>query len=166
MAGFISKRYKWVKAVTNIRALYYEFDTHLSTFITLPIIEDVVVTNKRAESSSQHQATAYTFRPGSGLYSYSNVQGNTQTTSVTIGDVLIMYGGKPVIRLDSVEDPDGVAALVRAAVNESQVNLREVAKVPPAEESKPVIPTAPVCPSCGSPFPAGSRFCNQCGSQI
>jgi hypothetical protein len=163
MDGFISKRYKWVKAVTNIRAIYYEFDTHQSTFITLPIIDDVVVTNKRVESSSQHPAMAYTFHPGPGPYSYSNVQGNTQTTSVTIGDVLIMHAGKPVIRLDSVEDPDGIAALVRAAVKVSRASLREVAAVQSIEESKPA---APSCPSCGSHYPAGSRFCNQCGSQI
>jgi hypothetical protein len=162
MEGFISKRYKWVKAVTNIRALYYEFDTHKSTFITLPIIEDVVVTDKRVESSSQHQAMAYTFRPSSGPYSLSNVHGNTQTTSVTIGDVLIMYRGRPVIRLNSVEDPDGVAELVRAAVKESLVNLREVAG-PHAEESRPASPAGP---SCDSHNLAGARFCNQCGPQI
>ena len=163
MAGFISKRYKWVKAVTNIRALYYEFDTHKSTFITLPIIEDVVVTDKRVESSSQHQAMAYTFRPCSGPYSYSNVQGNTQATSVTIGDVLIIYGGRPVIRLNSVEDPDGVAALVRAAVKESRISLREVMPISGETED---MPANPACPSCGSHNSAGARFCNQCGSQI
>ncbi|MGI0020956.1 MAG: zinc ribbon domain-containing protein, partial [Nitrososphaera sp.] len=150
--------YRWVKAVTNIRALYYDFETHLGTFITLPMIEDIVVTGKRVESSSQHMANAYTFRPGSGNYSYSNIP-----TSVTIGDVLIMHAGAPVIRLNSVQDPDGVAGLLRAAAKESLASLRAPS---PSASAAPGQPERGSCPACGLRNPAGARFCNQCGSQI
>jgi len=41
------------------------------------------------------------------------------------------------------------------------------ANVPPPPPSPPTGASAPiVCPKCGTPAPAGSRFCNACGSSL
>jgi hypothetical protein len=127
MEGILSKRCRWFKAVTNFRAIFYDFDAHDGVALTLRKVDAVLVTNKRVESESQHSAQIRTLDSPGPTNSYSNYYGSSQTSSMTFGDVLIMHGGEPIIQLVSIQDPDGVAALIRHAVAESQSSMRRAA---------------------------------------
>jgi len=211
MEGILSRRCRWFKAVTNFRAVFYDFDAHDGVALTLRKVDAVLVTNKRVESESQHSGQIRTLDSAGPAHPYSNYYGSSQTSSVTFGDVLIMHGGEPVIQLVSIQDQEGVAALIRHVVAESQSSMRRAAdstlpqssvagaflrpsssllpqssSLPPAEvrqagkglgsgsdendsgdrggddECNNLV----VCPKCGSHNPAGSSFCNGCGSKL
>jgi hypothetical protein len=59
--GIFSKHVRWIKALTNIRVLFYDFETSESVVVPLPQVEDVLVMNKRTESVSDYsgQSTWY-----------------------------------------------------------------------------------------------------------
>lgn len=167
MDGIISKRCKWLKAVTNFRAIYYNFEHHAGDAMMLRKIGGVVVANKRVESTSSHP--------------HSGIGGASETSSRVFGDVHLLHRGTPFITLVSILDPEGVAALVRHAVEESQSNIRRPGAAPAAAGSVALSSPAGklsagagqggssdmmVCPRCGSHNPYGSSFCNKCGSRL
>lgn len=96
--------------MTNFRAICYDFEHDAGDAMMLRKIGGVVVANKRMESSSSH--------PRAGL------GGASETSSRVFGDVHLLHRGTPFITLVSILDPEGVAALVRHAVEESQSNIR------------------------------------------
>lgn len=69
--------------------------------------------------------------------------------------------GAPFIRFNDVDDPDGVAAIIRSAVRGSHSTMRKAKTDAPAAE-----PKKPICPACGYLNTADAKFCSQCGSKI
>ncbi|AIC14557.1 zinc ribbon domain-containing protein [Nitrososphaera viennensis] len=160
-AGVFSKRYKWIKALTNIRAFYYNFESRAVDAITLTIVQDVIVMNKRKESASRSSGTITLYERGS--YTTGQFRSAQDATTVTIGDVAFMYNGAPRITFVGVEDPDALAALARKAIDNSKVvfRLRQ-----PAGQS-PVMPQSiDVCPKCNAQNMPASNFCSKCGMPL
>lgn len=190
--GLFSRRYKWLKAVTNFRAIYYDFEAHRADAVMLPGVGDVLVTNKWTETKTERSTDAgYRVR----YMGHSRRTTQAKTSRTVYGNVLIMHGGHPFMKLASVKDPDGVAAMIKYAVAESRSNLRAAGKEPGAGQEEP--PRAAgleeashagkrrrppeaaeadhaaaargsgmVCPRCGSQNAADSIFCNKCGSKL
>jgi ribosomal protein L40E len=179
--GVFSKYMEWIQVLTNFRMLEYDFQTHRSTVIALPSIDDIIIANRRTESETTH----------TGDYKY----GVSSTKSRTIGNIVFMSEGKPMITLNGIFDPDAVVEIARSAKQQamntmiktpvsaetnatksavSEVNAKEIACTscdslnPPDSRfcrqcgSK----LDSLCPGCSAPNPAGSAFCNQCGSAL
>lgn len=159
--------YQWFKALTNFRVFYYDFKAHQCNSMSLPMVESVVVANKRRESRSHHQGEIQ--GRDTSLGKYSQTQGYGETESVSVGDVLFMHGGKPLVTFQGVEDPDGMAQMARSAVEQARKNTRMAAKeetVPTARTTLPSQPQGAPCKKCQSYNPEGSAFCNKCGARL
>jgi ribosomal protein L40E len=155
--GVFSKHIEWIQVLTNFRMLEYNFQTHGSTVVALPVVDDIIITNKRTESETTR----------TGDYKY----GVSFTKSRTIGNIVFMSGGKPVITLYPIVDPDAVVEIARSA--KQQAMNTKMIKSPMSSETsavKSALSEANVkevaCKSCDSLNPADSRFCRQCGSKL
>ncbi|MDQ6864168.1 MAG: hypothetical protein M3044_10120 [Thermoproteota archaeon] len=83
----------WI--ITNYRVLVNNSE------IWLKDIDDIIVTNQRRVSNR--------------LYSGRYGVGVSNSTSISIGDVLFLYQGKPYVIFRQVSDPQGIARLAKAA---------------------------------------------------
>lgn len=106
--GTINKRATWLELVTNQRILQYSFQQHTAGYVTLSALEDVVVMNQKRMSKSNHYA-GY----GRSRYHIAGTGGST-STGITIGVVVFVSQGKPIITLYQVQDPRGLAKLVKS----------------------------------------------------
>lgn len=160
-AGVFSKHYRWIKALTNIRVLSYNFETHAVDAMALETIQDVIVMNKRKESVSRSSGTSSSY--GRRTFATGNFQSSRETTTVTIGDVAFMYNGAPRMTFVEMEDPDGLAALAREAVKNSKTIFR---LKQPAATSPAAPQAADACPKCNAQNLPGSNFCSKCGTPL
>jgi hypothetical protein len=101
--GMMNKRLTWLDVVTNYRIFQYNMKTHAANYVGLGALEDVVVMNQKRVS----QSTGYA---GYGRSKY-HIAG---TTGVTIGDVVIVSQGRPFITFSQVQDPRGLAKLIKS----------------------------------------------------
>lgn len=101
--GAIHKHIFWIKAITNFRVFQYNFESHLANYVILTSLDDVAVTNRYRVSQGQNYGvfTGQRYRSMSGGFYTST--GNSRSTSV--GDVVFMYNGKPLIQFSQVSDP-------------------------------------------------------------
>jgi hypothetical protein len=106
--GIINKSIKWLEVITNYRILEYVFNDHTSNVIVMEGIDDVVVMNRHTSSQTYSIGNYY-----SGRHSIMGFS-NRNSTSRTIGDVVIMNQGKPFITLNQVSDPQGVKNLIKS----------------------------------------------------
>lgn len=157
--------YKWVKALTNFRVFYYDFKAHQCNSLSLPMVESVVVANKRRETRSDHQGEMQT-REGL-LGPVSQTRGSTQSESVSVGDVLFMHAGKPYVTIRDIEDPDGMAQMARSAIEQATKNTRMTGKA--EEKQTTTLPSQPQgvqCKKCQSYNPEDAAYCNKCGAKM
>ena len=156
--GTVNKRIRWLEALTNFRAFYYDFTKHESGRIPLSFVDDVVVKNKKLTSGSDRVGT-FT----GGILSISHV------SSGTIGDVVFMKDGKPTVTFLQVSDPNDIASLANAVIEELFKPLKQGKKtqLPLIEGPIMKLKTSKagelICPYCNSANHAGSAFCNNCG---
>jgi len=156
--GAINKHIMWLEALTNFRALYYDFTKHESGRIPLSFVDDVVVKNKKLTSGSDRVGTF----TGS-ILSISHV------SSGTIGDVVFVKDGKPTVTFLQVSDPNDIASLANAVIEELFKPLKQGKKtqLPLIEEPIMKLKTSKtgelVCPYCGTENHAASTFCSNCG---
>ncbi|WP_148700467.1 zinc ribbon domain-containing protein [Candidatus Nitrososphaera evergladensis] len=161
-AGVFSKHYKWIKALTNIRVFYYNFESRAVDAMALSMVQDVTVINKRKESVSRSSGTIDQRERGS--YTTGHFQSARDTTTVTVGDVAFMYNGAPRITFVDVEDPDGLATLAREAIANSKFTFRlKPQQWQPAGKSPSAQQNAEACPKCNAQNLPGSNFCAKCG---
>jgi hypothetical protein len=137
--------------------------------IPLQDVDDIVVMNRFRQSSTRGEISEkHEIRLGS--------------EGVTIGDVVFMVNGKIALSFPELDDPDGVAALARAARD----NAREALKSIPSEKRQVVtcprcntansperkvcagcgLGLAFLCTKCGRSSPEGSLFCGHCGTRL
>jgi len=156
--GVANKRIKWLEALTNFRALYYDFTKHDSGRIPLSFVDDVIVKNKKTIPGSDRVGTF----TGSVL-SISHV------SSETVGDVVFMRGGKPTVTFSQVSDPNDIVSLAQVIIEESFKPLRTSGKtqLPLIEGPTLKLKTSKtgelVCPYCGTANQTNSAFCSNCG---
>ena len=146
-------------------------------------IDDVLVTNKSRTSNTASIGSYSLSR-----YHLSGV-GNAKTTSTTVGDVDLYANGKLYIKFAQIGDPHGLAAVVKS-IRKQQAKMMFTRPIQPESESAiepevhiaenttpsekdlsvdnvPLIANAKtVCVQCRHNNPDGSKFCNECGSQL
>lgn len=155
--GIIHKQVIIEERITNVRIIRYNVETHtLLSQIGWKLKPDVFVANLRRSSQSL----------GSGLYSEGVYAGSRTGTSRTIGDVIIMNNGVINTKLSGVADPQGVEQLINTLKRESAAAQKQalLRQGPVSMEAKGPAATGTFCKNCGTELPAGSNFCNKCGS--
>jgi ribosomal protein L40E len=162
--GIFSEHVSWIKVLTNIRVLFYDFETDASDVVALPRVENVLVMNKRTESVSNYsgQSTRYYAKNTA----WGRGDGEKDTTTITVGDVAFVSGGVPVVTFVSIGDPEGFASMARLSVKESstlfRMEIQEPAKLDAGGEKQ----QAMACRKCGAPNLPGSAFCTKCGASL
>ncbi len=164
--GIINRHVKVLFALTNFRAIEYDFKSHECGRVFLSNVDDIVVMNQHRESDSQSSGT---YR-STGPYTASS-SGERSTTSRVVGDVVFMADGKSMIQFSHVTDPQGLVHLAKAARDE----IKEAEKRFAGQKKEGTVSsgTAPqalqgqiVCPSCKQLISASANFCNNCGSKV
>ncbi len=167
--GIINRHVRMLFALTNFRAIQYDFKTHECGRVFLSTVDDIVVMNQHRESDSQSSGTYR--RTGN----YTGTSGERSTTSRIVGDVVFMADGRSMIQFSHVTDPEGLVRLAKAACDD----IKEAEKKFPQRQKTEgtirsgAIGTAPqalqdqiVCPSCKQLISAGANFCNNCGAKV
>jgi hypothetical protein len=92
--------------------------------------------------------------------------GSRTGTSRAIGDVVIMKNGVINTKLSNVADPQGIKQLINTLKREVEAAQKQTPLTQTAISMRAKAPTATgiFCKSCGTELPAGSNFCNKCGS--
>ncbi len=160
--GIVNKHLRWMEALTNFRAIYYDFDKHESGRIPLSLVDDVIVRNKRTASESNRFGT---FTPYANNFSISET---TNHDSRTTGDVFFVRNGNPIVTFMQVSDPHRLARLAKAVISQLFSSVKSSkTQLPMVGESVRQVKTnevgEPICSYCGIVNQIGSKFCSTCG---
>ncbi len=154
--GIANKRIRWLEALTNFRAVYYDFLKHDSGRIPLIFVDDVNISNQR-DSRSDRIGTFV----GTGM--------RASQDSGTIGDVNFMRDGMSTVSFLQVSDPQELADLAKVVIEKlfASVKPKKKTQLPlmegPVIEVKTTESGEPICPYCGSVNQVSLQFCNSCG---
>jgi hypothetical protein len=158
--GTSTKHIRWLEALTNFRAIYYDFGKHDSGRIPLNLVDDVVVRNQRAASASSRFGT-FTSRGSAAL-----AETGTNQDGMTIGDVHFIREGKSIVTFVQVSDPHRLAGLAKATIKQLFPKSGRV-RLPLVEGPVAEVQTSttgePVCPYCGTANQPAAKFCSVCG---
>lgn len=102
MTGIIHRKVVETQTITNYRVLRSDCGVFLKD------LDDIVIMNQQRISQSQYSGIS------SGRYSRVGF-GNTRSKSITVGDLVFVYQGRPYITFSQISDPYGVARLAKAA---------------------------------------------------
>ena len=183
MTGIIHRNVAETQVITNLRVLQNDRS------VSLGELDDIIVMNQHRESQSQGPRL-YTYNRGFGTsYGYS------QSSGKTIGDVVFMYGGQPVIIFKQITDPHGVCRLAKTArrsfiaaakaaekvqaklQKEKEKQLQNYTKTQPTQNRPSNRKTTVLvnqdrsflkitCNKCGDSSPPNSNFCVKCGNAL
>lgn len=164
--GTENKNLRWLEALTNFKAIYYDFVKHDSGRIPLCFVDDVIITNQKTTSGSDRFGT---FTGASGRTFAKAGMSTSYGASGTIGDVRFMKDGKLTVTFLQVSDPNGIASLAKAVIKQLFTPLKggKKTQLPVIEGSVIEVKTSetgePICLYCGNVNQIGSEFCNNCG---
>jgi hypothetical protein len=171
--GIVNKKIQWLDLVTDYRVYQYDYDNKLGNFVLISGIDDVVVNNQRRISNSNRYGTYAHSRYATAAF------GNTKTTSMTIGDVVIIADGKPYVTFAGVSDPNGLAKVIKSMRKQCNFSIgnfetEEVDEpaeiVLPEDEyekiSHPALEGYIMCSNCNNENIPNSKFCNNCGVKL
>ncbi len=172
--GVLNKKIQWLDLVTDYRVYQYDYDSKLGNFVLISVIEDVVVNNQRRMSNSNRYGTYTHSRYATGAF------GNTKTTSMTIGDVVIIANGKPYVTFGGVSDPNGLARIIKSLRKQCNFTLGNIQTIETTESRPEVVieneeneirsnnslEESLLCSNCNSKNLPDSKFCNKCGSKL
>jgi hypothetical protein len=161
--GIVNKHLRWLEALTNFRAIYYDFDKHDSGRIPLNFVDDVIVRNQRATSESNRFGT---FTASTSTFAVTEMP--DREGSRTIGDVLFMRNGNPIVTFVQVSDPYRLARLAKAVISQLFLSVKSSkTQLPIVEgtviEAKTSAKGEPICSYCSTVNQIGSKFCSTCG---
>jgi hypothetical protein len=154
--GIANKRIRWLEALTNFRALYYDFLKHDSGRIPLIFVDDVIVKNKNTSGSDRIGTFV-----GTGM--------RASLDSGMIGDVHFIRDGMPTVSFLQVSDPYELADLAKVVIEKLFASVKPKKKTQLPMMEGPVIEVKtnesgePICPYCGAVNQVSLRFCNSCG---
>lgn len=164
--GIFKKKVVEVQTITNYRILRNDKG------VMFKDIDDVVVMNQHRVSQSNYMGTSY------GRYTRFGT-GSTRSKGKTVGDVVFMRQGKPVIRFNQIADPHGVVRLaksVRRSVVQALKFEEKKNKQLLGEKEKDIVQqvskrgggqwSVVVCSQCKNENQNGSKFCNNCGARL
>jgi ribosomal protein L40E len=186
--GILNKKAVWMNVLTNYRALQYFYKERTANYMLITAIDDVLVTNKSRTSNTASIGSYSRSR-----YHLGGV-GNAKTTSTTVGDVDLYANGRLYIKFSQIGDPHGLAAVVKSIRKQQGKMIFTKPAQPETEVIEPEIDAEPevhiaenttsaekdlsannipsvanaktVCVQCRHINPDGSKFCNECGSQL
>ncbi|MFQ5940909.1 MAG: hypothetical protein ACE5KA_04335 [Nitrososphaerales archaeon] len=162
--GIVNKHLRWLEALTNFRALYYDFEKHESGRIPLSFVDDIIVKNER--TTERNRYGSFTARGISSLA--RNKMSTTQESDRTIGDVYFMRDGKPIVTFVQISEPYGLVTLAKSVIAQlfTSVKSRKT-RLPVVEGPVIAVKTSakgePICSHCGNVNQIGSEFCSTCG---
>jgi ribosomal protein L40E len=172
--GIVNKKIQWLDLVTDYRVYQYDYDSKLGNFVLISGIDDVIVNNQRRMSNSNRYGTFTHSRYVTGVF------GNTKSTSMTIGDIVIIADGKPYVTFKDISDPNGLARIIKSMRKQCNFSLRNNETIETIE-SKPevviqndeneitsnaILEEMLRCSNCNSENLPNSKFCNKCGSKL
>lgn len=106
--GVINKQATWLDVITNYRILEYSFKQHGANFVTFSALDDVVVMNQKRISQSNGQGSY-----GRSKYHIAGTS-TSRSTGITVGDIVFVSQGKPIITFHQIQDPRGLVKLVKS----------------------------------------------------
>jgi len=154
--GIANKRIRWLEALTNFRAVFYDFLKHDSGRIPLIFVDDVSVKNQRTSGSDRIGTFV-----GTGM--------RASQDSGTIGDVHFMRDGMSTVTFLQVSDPRELADLAKVVIEKlfASIKPKKKTQLPmmegPVIEVKTTESGEPICPYCGAINQVSLQFCNSCG---
>lgn len=153
--GFIQKHFSKIYAITNFRIFTYDFEIRKMTgLLMMQDLDDIVVT----DTYRSYVSTRY------GAYGYGLSGGQSRGQSVTMGKIIFMSSGKPIISLNGINDPNGLKRLtlsVKKALYPKKELQRFLTGV--KDDSLSIIRNVSVCLHCGERNVRDSSFCSKCG---
>jgi len=156
--GIANKHIRWLEALTNFRAIYYDFEKHDAGRIPLDLVDDVLVRN---------QETAGSARVGNftdiGIRTFPRTGPGSHEVSGAIGDVMFMRDGKPVVTFLQASDPYELADLAKGMINQLFKPLKKGRVWLPMAAVGARENIARTCSYCGNVSAVGAEFCNRCG---
>tara|TARA_Y100001936_G_C16049193_1_gene656654 strand:- start:607 stop:1746 length:1140 start_codon:yes stop_codon:yes gene_type:complete len=153
--GTFTKKAEYVMALTNFRAMIYRFNDRVWGNVFLISVDDVTVMNShRVSQSTRAGSFSSVGRYGMQAGSYGGVSSGK---SQTVGDVVFMVDGKPIITWGGVTDPNGIKRVANAV--RKNFHVREMVNDSPDVKQH-------VCTNCGNANSDDSKFCNSCGTQL
>ncbi len=163
--GIANRHIRWLEALTNFRAIYYDFGKHESGRIPLNLVDDVIVKNQGTASGSNIFGT-FTARANDIVIGTEVSPG--REGSRTIGDVHFIRDGKSFVAFVQVSDPHGLAGLAKAVIKQLFPSVKSGrVRLPmvegPVAEVKTSETGEPICPYCGAVNQTASKFCSACG---
>jgi hypothetical protein len=158
MKGIIRKEVGETQILTNLRVI------RNGQAFNLHSLDDVVVMNKHSIRKGTYVSTGRYTRIGTGT-----------STGKSIGDVVFIYQGKPVITFYQIGDPAGLAKLAKTARKSilDRLKMEEKAKIAadraaakPKPKKAPTSGSSLACSQCSNENPADAKFCNGCGKAL
>jgi ribosomal protein L40E len=173
MTGIINRKVVETQIITNYRVIQNQ------TAVSLTDLDDVIVMNSHRVSESQ--------RMGYYRMSYGTSKGKT------VGDVMFIYRGQPVIIFRQIADPTGVSRLAKTARRSLITAMKQAEKAEaklkkeketemqnygnkharsnkqtkmPAVDDQASISVQITCIKCGNSNPDNSNFCIKCGNPL
>ncbi len=158
--GITNKHIRWLEALTNFRAVYYDFEKHECSRIALSFVDDVIVKNE----VRTYESNRFGNFTGGGRAFAGKEMDESYGPSRMIGDVLFMRDGKPIVTFVQVSDPHELASLAKAVIEQLFTPLKtgKTRQLPMAGVRTRGTDDS-VCAYCGNVNPSGSKFCNKCG---
>ena len=155
--GIFNKHLSQLWGITNFRIYMYDGEINKVTgLLMMDQLEDVVVMNTHRQYNSQRVGSYGRIARGFGLST-----GYSTGKSVTIGDILFMSNGQPVITWRGLRDPTGLKRLVIAVKKE--LYPKDLFGKTKTTVSSRSYGDKTICQDCGTKNPTGSSFCCKCG---
>jgi ribosomal protein L40E len=159
--GIFKKTVIEVQVITNYRVIKNDFG------IMLKDVNDITIMNQHRVSQSEHMGVY------SGRYARFGM-GNSTSRSKTIGDVVFMIDGRPIIVFGQIADPHGVARLAKSSRKQILQRIKEIEKenyksqreMEKTTKQKTVSRKGIICGQCNHNNPQRAKFCNSCGSKL
>jgi hypothetical protein len=172
MKGIIHRKVAETRLITNLRVVQND------TVINLSELDDIIVMNQHRSSEGTRLYVGTGARTAYGM---------GQSKGRTIGDVVFIYQGKPVIIFRQISDPHGVARLAKTARKRiitaiqktNKIKERNIKIVKPINkeqyqkndnnfsiDNSTLINNITMCHKCGYKNKSGSNFCNECGNNL
>ena len=134
--GIFNKKVEFVMALTNFRALIYDFKNPSdSGHVFLTPVDDILVMNTRRVSHSVRTGS-FNSTGRYGMRVGTNV-GSGTSSSQTVGDVVFMKGGEKFVVFGDMSDPHGIAGLAKSV--KKIVIVRDKALVEDSTASNEII---------------------------
>ncbi|MBM3910536.1 MAG: zinc ribbon domain-containing protein [Thaumarchaeota archaeon] len=162
--GLINKTINEYEVLSEYRCYRYLLKSHRIGCLPISPDLDVIVTNQMRISQSQREGTF------AGLGSRGTFVGSVGGISIgesqTVGDVNVMQEGEIAFTFFSVQDPNGLAKLIKYVIKKTKEIWEEDSKRIQAKRELQNQTTDLHCEKCGTTNIISAKFCNKCGNKL